>query len=54
MSSQEHSAHFARGVLGPNHYARTDDANVSCYEDHPLRKDFPLTGFPVGIDTLKD
>ncbi len=24
------------------------------YENHPLRKDFPLTGFPVGIDTLKD
>ncbi len=24
------------------------------YEHHPLRKDFPLTGFPVGIDTLKD
>jgi NADH-quinone oxidoreductase subunit C len=24
------------------------------YEHHPLRKDFPLTGFPVGIDALKD
>jgi NADH-quinone oxidoreductase subunit C len=24
------------------------------YEHHPLRKDFPLTGFPVGIDKLKD
>ncbi len=24
------------------------------YDHHPLRKDFPLTGFPVGIDTLKD
>jgi NADH-quinone oxidoreductase subunit C len=24
------------------------------YEHYPLRKDFPLTGFPVGIDTLKD
>jgi len=24
------------------------------YQHHPLRKDFPLTGFPVGIDTLKD
>jgi NADH-quinone oxidoreductase subunit C len=24
------------------------------YEHHPLRKDFPLTGFPVGIDAQKD
>jgi NADH-quinone oxidoreductase subunit C len=24
------------------------------YQHHPLRKDFPLTGFPVGIDALKD
>jgi len=24
------------------------------YEHHPLRKDFPLTGFPVGLDALKD
>jgi len=24
------------------------------YEHHPMRKDFPLTGFPVGIDALKD
>jgi len=24
------------------------------YEHHPLRKDFPLTGFPAGIDALKD
>ena len=24
------------------------------YEHYPMRKDFPLTGFPVGIDTLKD
>lgn len=24
------------------------------YQHHPLRKDFPLTGFPLGIDTLKD
>jgi NADH-quinone oxidoreductase subunit C len=24
------------------------------YEHHPLRKDFPLTGFPLGIDALKD
>jgi NADH-quinone oxidoreductase subunit C len=24
------------------------------YEHYPLRKDFPLTGFPVGIDALKD
>lgn len=24
------------------------------YEEHPLRKDFPLTGFDVGVDTLKD
>jgi NADH-quinone oxidoreductase subunit C len=24
------------------------------YQHHPLRKDFPLTGFTVGIDALKD
>jgi NADH-quinone oxidoreductase subunit C len=24
------------------------------YEHFPMRKDFPLTGFPVGIDALKD
>jgi NADH-quinone oxidoreductase subunit C len=24
------------------------------YEHHPLRKDFPLTGFPVGIDAIKE
>ncbi len=24
------------------------------YDHHPLRKDFPLTGFPAGIDALKD
>jgi NADH-quinone oxidoreductase subunit C len=24
------------------------------YEHYPMRKDFPLTGFPVGIDALKE
>jgi NADH:ubiquinone oxidoreductase subunit C len=24
------------------------------YQHFPLRKDFPLTGFPVGLDSLKD
>jgi NADH-quinone oxidoreductase subunit C len=24
------------------------------YQHFPLRKDFPLTGFPVGLDTLKE
>jgi len=24
------------------------------YQHYPLRKDFPLTGFPVGIDAVKD
>ena len=24
------------------------------YEHHPLRKDFPVAGFPMGIDKLKD
>jgi NADH-quinone oxidoreductase subunit C len=24
------------------------------YEHYPLRKDFPLTGFPMGIDSLKE